>query len=59
VSQVSSLNSTDVPRIRQRGDHYLGQRLVQEALRTVQHEQNRIIIVETAPGRGIGYNDLN
>jgi hypothetical protein len=54
LSRLASLDSTNVPRIRRRGDHYLGLHLVQEGLCTVEHKQNLIMIVETAPGRGIG-----
>jgi hypothetical protein len=54
LSRLASLNSTNVPRIRQRGDHYLGLDLVQEGLCTVKHKKNLIMIAETAPGRGIG-----
>ena len=57
MSQLASLNSINVPRICQQGDHYLGLHLVQEGLRTFQHKRKTIIVVETAPGRGIGYND--
>ena len=51
------MNSVNVPRIRQRGVHHLDLHLVQEGLRSVQDKQKPIVIVETAPGRGIGYND--